>query len=68
MSTEVDINAHLTGQLVTIANQGVSDNQRISMHTQFAFQKDLFQGGQGEAGMVLATLNSADRTPLVKAG
>jgi hypothetical protein len=64
----VDLNEQLTGQLVVIAQQGVADNQRLSMQTQLAFQKDLFQGAQGETGAILAALNSADRTPVVKAG
>ena len=29
----VDLNEQLTGQLVVIAQQGVADNQRISMQT-----------------------------------
>lgn len=62
----VDLNEQLTGQLVVLAQQGVADNQRISMQTQLAFQKDLFQGAQGETGAILAALNSADRTPVIK--
>ena len=64
----VDLNEQLTGQLVVIAQQGVADNQRLAAHTLLAFQKDLFQGAQGEAGQILAALNAADRTPVVKAG
>lgn len=62
----VDLNEQLTGQLVVLAQQGVADNQRLSMQTQLAFQKDLFQGAQGETGQVLAALNMADRTPVIK--
>ena len=64
----VDLNEQLTGQLATIANQGVADNQRLAEHTLLAFQKDLFQGAQGEVGAILASMNAADRTPVVKAG
>jgi uncharacterized protein YdeI (BOF family) len=64
----VDLNEQLTGQLVVLAQQGVADNQRLSMQTQLAFQKDLFQGAQGETGQLLAALNMADRTPVIKAG
>jgi len=62
----VDLNEQLTGQLATIANQGVADNQRLAQHTLLAFQKDLFQGGGGETPVQLAGLNAADRTPVVK--
>lgn len=62
----VDLNEQLTGQLVVLAQQGVADNQRLSMQTQLAFQKDMFQGAQGETGQLLAALNMADRTPVVK--
>jgi len=64
----VDLNEQLTGQLAALANQGIADNQRLAQHTLLAFQKDLFQGAQGEAGSILAALNAADRTPVVKAG
>lgn len=62
----VDLNEQLTGQLAAIANQGVADNQRLAQHTLLAFQKDLFQGAQGETPVVLAGMNSADRTPTIK--
>ena len=62
----VDLNEQLTGQLVVIAQQGVADNQRLAQHTLLAFQKDLFQGSQGETGQILAALNAADRTPVIK--
>lgn len=62
----VDLNEQLFGQLSVIAQQGVSDNQRLAMETQLAFQKDLFQGAQGETGNLLAALNAADRTPVPK--
>jgi hypothetical protein len=48
----VDLNEQLTGQLTVLA--------------QLVFQKDLFQGGQGETANILAALNSADRTPVIK--
>ena len=64
----VDLNEQLTGQLVVLAQQGVADNQRLAQHTLLGFQKDLFQGAQGETGAILAALNSADRTPVVKSG
>ena len=62
----VDLDQQLTAQLTVVAQQGVMDNQRISMSTQLAFQKDLFQGAQGETGEILASLNAADRTPVIK--
>jgi hypothetical protein len=64
----VDLNEQLTGQLAAIANQGVADNQRLAQNTLLAYQKDLFQGGQGEAPVLFAGMNTADRTPIVKAG
>jgi hypothetical protein len=64
----VDLDEQLKGQLSVIAQQGVADNQRLSMQSQLAFQKDLFQGAQGEIGAILASMNSADRTPIVKTG
>lgn len=62
----VDLDQQLTGQLTVIAQQGVMDNQRLAEHSLLAFQKDLFQGGQGDAGLIMAGMNSADRTPTVK--
>ena len=62
----VDLNEQLSGQLVVLAQQGVADNQRLAQHTLLAFQKDIFQGAQGETGNILAALNAADRTPVVK--
>jgi hypothetical protein len=63
----VDLNEQLTGQLVIIAQQGVADNQRLAQNTLLAYQKDLFQGAQGETPALNAGLNSSDRTPVVKA-
>ncbi len=62
----VDMNEQLSSQLAVVAAQGIADNQRLSMHTQFAFQKDLFQGAAGEMGAMLAGINAADRTPVIK--
>ncbi len=62
----VDLNEQLIGQLAGILAQGVADNQRLAQNTLLSFQKDLFQGGQGEAASLFAALNSADRTPVVK--
>jgi len=62
----VDLNEQLTGQLAATAAQGVADNQRLAENTLLAYQKDLFQGAQGETGNILAALNLADRTPVVK--
>jgi len=62
----VDVGEQLTNQLAAIANQGVADNQRLAENTLLAYQKDLFQGGQGELSAVLAGLNAADRTPVIK--
>lgn len=62
----VDLNEQLTGQLTVIAQQGVMDSQRISQETELAFQKDIFQGGQGDSGLIMAGMNAADRTPVVK--
>ena len=62
----VDLDSKLDANLAVLAQQGVSDNQRLAMQTQLAFQKDLFQGAQGEMGAILAGLNAADRTPVIK--
>lgn len=62
----VDLNEQLTGQLTVIASQGVADNQRMAQNTLLAYQKDLFQGAQGESAALFAALNGADRTPVVK--
>ena len=62
----IDMNEQLTAQLTVLAAQGVADNQRLAEHTLLAFQKDLFQGAQGETGEILAAMNSADRTPVIK--
>ncbi len=62
----VDLNEQLQGQLTVIAQQGVADNQRLAQNTLLAYQKDLFQGAQGETPVLLGSLNAADRTPVVK--
>ena len=62
----VDMNEQLSSQLTVLAQQGVADNQRLSMNTQLAYQKDLFQGAAGETGAMLAGINAADRTPVIK--
>lgn len=62
----VDMQEILTSNLSVISQQGVMDNQRLAQNTLLAYQKDLFQGAQGEAGHILAALNAADRTPTVK--
>ena len=62
----VDMNEQLSSQLSVIAQQGVADNQRLAEHTLLAFQKDLFQGAAGETGAMLAGINAADRTPVIK--
>ena len=64
----IDLDSQLAANLSVVAQQGVADNQRLAQHTLLAFQKDLFQGAQGESGNILAALNAADRTPVVKAG
>jgi len=64
----VDLHEQLTGQLASIAAQAVADNQRLAQNTLLAYQKDLFQGGQGDSGAILAAIAAADRTPVVKAG
>ena len=64
----VGLDSKLDANLAVIAQQGVADNQRLAEHTLLAFQKDLFQGGQAETGVMLAGMNAADRTPIIKAG
>lgn len=64
----VDLDSKLDANLAVIAQQGVADNQRLAEHTLLSFQKDLFQGGQAETGVMLAGMNAADRTPVIKAG
>ena len=63
---EVDLDQQLKGQLTVISQQGVADNQRLAQNTLLAYQKDLFQGGQGEAASILAALTAGDRTPVIK--
>jgi hypothetical protein len=62
----VDLHEQLVGQLTVIAQQGIADNQRLSMESLLAFQKDLFQGAQGEIAAILASINASERTPVVK--
>jgi hypothetical protein len=64
----VDLDNQMKAQIVVIGMQGVIDNQRMAMQQLLAFQKDLFQGGQGEVGAVLAAMMAGDRTPRVKTG
>lgn len=63
---QIDLQSVLAGNLSAIMQQGTADNQRLAENTILAFQKDLFQGGQGATGEILAALNTADRTPVVK--
>ena len=62
----VDLHEQLIGQLGAISAQGVADNQRLAQNTLLAYQKDLFQGAQGETGNIAAGMNLADRTPVIK--
>jgi len=62
----VDLDAQLSANLAVVAQQGTADNQRLAQNTLLAYQKDLFQGAQGETGNILAALNAADRTPVIK--
>lgn len=64
----VDMQEILMSNLGAVVQQGTVDNQRMSQFEQLAFTKDLMQGGQGETGEILAALNAADRTPVIKAG
>lgn len=63
---QIDLNVVLAGNLAAIIQQGVADNQRLAQHTLLAYQKDLFQGAQGDSGQILAAMNTANRTPVVK--
>ncbi len=62
----VDLDSKLDGNLAVLAQQGIADNQRLAQNTLLAYQKDLFQGAQGESANILAALNAADRTPVIK--
>ena len=62
----VDLQEILTGQLAGVLQQGVSDNQRLAQNTLLAYQKDLFQGAQGEMPVIAAGMSLADRTPVIK--
>ena len=64
----VDLDQQLSANLAVVAQQGVADNQRLAQNTLLAYQKDLFQGAQGETGVITAGMSLADRTPVVKAG
>lgn len=50
--TAQDIAGLAAGQLFLVGLQGVMDNQRLAANTLLAYQKDLFQGGQGETGLL----------------
>lgn len=62
----VDLNEQLSANLAVVAQQGVADNQRLAQNTLLAYQKDLFQGGQGDTGEILAALSASDRVPQPK--
>jgi hypothetical protein len=64
----IDAQEMLLSQLMTISNQGVADNQRLAQNTLLAYQKDLFQGAQGETPVMVGGMNLADRVPVVKTG
>ena len=54
--TAQDIAGLAAGQLFLVGLQGVMDNQRLAANTLLAYQKDLFQGGQGESGLLFQSL------------
>jgi hypothetical protein len=62
----IDAQEMLLSQLMTVGQQGVANNQVLAQFLPLAFTKDLMQGGQGETGAMLAAMNAADRTPVVK--
>jgi len=62
----LDMQEIFLSNLAALVQQGVADNQRLAQNTLLAYQKDMFQGAQGEAGQILAALNAADRTPVIK--
>lgn len=62
----LDMQEIFLSNLAALVQQGVADNQRLAQNTLLAYQKDMFQGAQGEAGNILAALNAADRTPVIK--
>lgn len=56
---KIDMGEQLKAQIVLLGIQQVADNSRLAQNTLLAFQKDLFQGGQGELGSALAALRGA---------
>jgi hypothetical protein len=62
----IDAQEMLLSQLMTISQQATSDNQRLAQHTLLAYQKDLFQGGQGETPAMAGGMSLADRVPVAK--
>jgi hypothetical protein len=64
--TSVDLGDFLNSSLAAVVQQGVSDNQRLAQNTLLAYQRDLFLSGQEATAPLLASLNTADRTPVVK--
>ena len=50
-----------------IAQQAAIDSQRLAQQTLLAFQKDLFQGGQGESPALTGALNTLAAAPVPRA-
>jgi len=64
----VDLNEQLIGQLAVIGNQGVANNQTFAAYLPYAALQELHTGGQADTPAILAGMNAADRTPVIKQG
>ena len=60
---KIDVGAQLSAGWATIAQQAVMNNGQIAHFTGYAFQKDLFQGGQGESPALNGALNALAKAP-----
>jgi hypothetical protein len=66
MTIAIDLDTHLASNLTALAQQGVANTNNFAHYANLAFTKDLMQSGQESNAGILAGLNAADRTPVIK--
>jgi hypothetical protein len=62
----MDLDTQLAANLVALSQQAVANAQNFAHYANLAFTRDLLQSGQSSTATLLAALNAADRTPVIK--
>jgi hypothetical protein len=66
MAINIDLDTQLAANMVALSQQAVANTQNFAHYANLAFTRDLLQSGQSATAGLLAALNSADRTPVIK--